>query len=137
MSARLSIAIAGAFGVLACAHGHAGQGASPPFSDVITRQELRQLSTRTLYEAIQQLRPRWLQVVGGPRSSSIETNVAVFQDNMQLGTQDVLKQMGTEGIYEIRYMDGTTAKASLPGLSGHVEGAIMISMHPPKSPDKH
>ena len=138
MSVRLSIVIAGALGALACAsRAPDSPGLSPSFSNVITREELQRLDARTLYQAIQQLRPRWLQVVGGPRSFSIETAVVVFQDNMQLGTQDVLKQMGVEGIYTIRYMDGTTAKASLPGLGDrHLQGAILISMHPPNEPDK-
>lgn len=122
----------------ACAsHTPGAAGPSPSYSNVITREELQTLSARTLYEAIQQLRPRWLQVVGGPRSFSIETAVVVFQDNMQLGSQEVLRQMGVEGIYQISYMDGATAKASLPGLGDrHLQGAILISMHPPKDSSK-
>ena len=137
-SDRLTILIAGANRTHASpTRAPETPGLRPSISNVITREELQRLDARTRYQAIQQLRPRWLQVVGGPRSFSIETAVVVFQDNMQLGTQDVLKQMGVEGIYTIRYMDGTTAKASLPGLGDrHLQGAILISMHPPNEPDK-
>jgi len=40
--------------------------------------------------------------------------------------------MGIEGIYEIRYLDGATAKATLPGLGDrHVQGAIVVHLSPP------
>lgn len=138
MSIRPAVLLAGALGVSACAsHAPGGQGPRPSYSNTITREELRQLDGRTAYDAIRQLRPRWLQVPGGPRSFSIETEIVVFQDGALLGTDDVLKQMGVEGIYSIRYMDGTTAKAALPGLGGrHLEGAILISMRPSQKPDK-
>lgn len=124
-----------ALGALACGARSAGDGQPrPSYSDVITREELQALQVRTAYEAIQQLRPRWLQVLGGPRSFSIETEVVVFQDQALLGNPDILKTLGTEGIYSIRYLDGVTAKASLTGLGDrHLQGAIVISMHPPRN----
>jgi hypothetical protein len=138
MSVRVPFFVAAALGALACGARSGSEGQPrPSYSDVITREELQALEVRTAYEAIQHLRPRWLQVSGGPRSFSIETEVVVFQDQMQLGNQDVLKTMGTEGIYSIRYMDGITAKASLPGLGDrHLQGAIVVSMHPAGKPDQ-
>lgn len=132
MSGRLSVALILVLSLGACARPPQDQGLQPSYSSVITADELQQLSTRTLYEAISQLRPRWLQVVGGPRSFNMETGIAVFEDQAYLGTPDVLRRMGTEGVYTIRYMDGATAKASLTGIPGHIEGAIIISMHPPR-----
>ena len=115
---------------LACASSSHQEGPRPSYSNVITRQELQQVQARTLYEAIRQLRPRWLQVPGGPRSFSMETTIAVFEDQTYLGTTDELQRMGTEGIYSIHYMDGVTAKASLTGIPGHIQGAIIIVRHP-------
>lgn len=136
MSRGFPVVVLALSGVLACGSRQGPGGISPSFSNVITREELQRLDVRTAYEAIQQLRPRWLQVSGGPRSFSIETEVVVFQDEAQLGNQDVLRQMGTEGIYSIRYLDGATAKASLPGLGDrHLQGAIIVSMRPPQKPD--
>jgi hypothetical protein len=136
MSVRVSIAVAATLGALACGARSNSEGQPrPSYSNIITREELQALQARTAYEAVQQLRPRWLQVSGGPRSFSIETEVVVFQDEMQMGNQDALKTMGTEGIYSIRYMDGVTAKASLPGLGDrHLQGAIIVSMRPPGKP---
>jgi hypothetical protein len=138
MSVKGPIVVVAALGALACGPraDNTEQGPSPSYSDVISREELQQLEVRSAYEAIQQLRPRWLQVSGGPRSFSIETEVVVFQDQALLGNQEVLRQVGTEGIYTIRYLDGVTAKASLPGLGDrHIQGAILISMRPPGKPN--
>lgn len=133
MSGRVSGVSVLVLALLACANPSNSQGVHPSYnSNVITAQELQQVSTRTLYEAISQLRPRWLQVPGGPRSFSMETTIAVFEGETYLGTVDELKTMGTQGIYSLRYMDGETAKASLTGIPGHIQGAIIIQRNPPK-----
>ena len=62
----------------------------------------------------------------------METTIAVFDGETYLGTVDELKTMGTQGIYSLRYMDGETAKASLNGIPGHIQGAIIIQRNPPK-----
>jgi hypothetical protein len=81
---------------------------------------------------VQRLRPRWL-VVRSMRSFSVETVVAVFQDNLYLGNPDELRRIGVDGIYSIEYIDGATAQATLPGLRDlHIEGAIVVHMAPPK-----
>ncbi|MHC4922442.1 MAG: hypothetical protein ACYTKC_23035, partial [Planctomycetota bacterium] len=70
--------------------------------------------------------------VRGIRGFNVETEIVVFQDRMFMGGLDMLRTIGIEGIYELRYLDGPTASASLPGLGGrHVEGAIVIYMSPP------
>jgi hypothetical protein len=98
--------------------------------------ELRELGIRNLYEAIDRSRPRWLVVRSGMRSFSRETEVVVFQDQTFLGNQDVLNRMGLEGVYEIRYVDGPTAQATLGGIQDrHVQAAIVIFMRPPPQRD--
>lgn len=115
----------------ACASTSSGGEGPSPFSNVITRAELQDLGARNAYEAIDRLRPRWLTVRAG-RSFNVETGVVVYQERSYLGGVDVLQRMGTDGIYEIRYLDGPTAKATLLGISDrHVEGAIVIYMSPP------
>ncbi len=108
------------------------QGGGPRTDEgVISRAELNEVDVRTAYEAIERLRPRWLMVRGGPRSFSMETEVVVFQDEAYLGGLDALRRIGKEGIYWIRHLDGSTASATLPGMSGrHLDGAIVISMRP-------
>jgi hypothetical protein len=119
---------------VACAT--AGQGSSTSRdSRRITRDELDQLhemGVRNLYEAIDRIRPRWLVVRSGPRSFGSETEVAVFQDALYLGNTDALQRMGLEGVYEIRYLDGSTAQATLSGIGDRlVQGAIVVYMSPP------
>jgi hypothetical protein len=109
-------------------------GSTPgPRTDIITRDQITELGgVRNLYDVVERLRPRWLVVRSGMRSFSMETDVVVFQGQMFLGTQDALRNLGTEGVYEIQYLDGATAKATLPGLGDrHVQGAIVVHMSPP------
>ena len=108
-----------------------GEEGPNPYSNVITRAELQDVGVRNAFEAVERLRPRWL-TVRGMRSFNVETEIVVFQDRMFLGGLDLLRTIGIEGIYELRYLDGPTASATLPGLGGrHVEGAIVIYMSPP------
>ncbi len=119
--------------LVACASGSSQGGGPNPGSNVLTRAELDEAGVSNAYQAVERLRPRWLTVRSGPRSFNVETEVVVFQDRMLLGNADALERIGIDGIYEIRYMDGATASASLPGLGGrHVDGAIIIYMSPPE-----
>lgn len=122
--------------LVACASGSSQRDEQPrPRTDVLTREDLQRAEVRNAYEAVQRLRPRWLLVRSGMRSFSLETEVVVFQDQMFLGNQDALERIGIDGIYEIRYLDGATAKARLPGLgSRHVQGAIVVYMGPQGGP---
>ena len=129
------LAVAALPALLACASSSSESGGTTPrpFSNVLTRAELQEVDARNAYEAIDRLRPRWLMVRGG-RSINVETDIVVYQERSYLGTvaEGVLERIGTEGIYEIRYLDGTTAKATLLGISDrHVQGAIIIYMSQP------
>ena len=133
MASRVQYVLAVTFPVLmACAATSSSEEGPRPYASVITREELRQAGVRTAYEAVQRLRPRWLVVRSGMRSFALETEVVVFQDHFFLGNQDALERIGIDGIYEIRYLDGATAKATLPGIGDrHVQGAIVVHMSPP------
>ena len=100
-------------------------------SDLITREQILEAGANNLYEIVSRLRPRWLQV-NSMRSFNMETEIVVFQNEMLLGGPDALKQMSAELAFEIRYLDGPRATASLPGLmSGrHIEGAIVVATRP-------
>jgi hypothetical protein len=53
-----------------------------------------------------------------------------------LGDVDELRRMGVDGVWEVRYLDGSTAAARLPGLSDrHIEGAIVVYLTPPDRRD--
>jgi hypothetical protein len=100
--------------------------------NLLTSEQLREVDARNLYDVIERLRPRWLTVRGGPRSFGLETEIVVFQNEMYLGDVSTLRNLGADGVYTIRWLDGPTASATLPGMSSrHVSGAIVISMQPP------
>lgn len=116
---------------VACAS--TGRGASRVAYDpnLLTSAEISSLNVPNLYEVVFRLRPTWLSVRGGPRSLELETGVVVYQGQTFLGGVEALRQAGPEMAYELRYMDGPTASASLPGLgSRHVVGAIIIVTSP-------
>jgi hypothetical protein len=118
--------------VAACSSGSAQRGTMSPINyNLLTRSELRDAGVRNAYEAVERLRPRWL-MVRSMRSFSTETEVVVFQGTLLLGNQDALERIGIDGIYQIRYIDGPTAQATLPGINDrHVQGAIVVDMSPP------
>lgn len=98
-------------------------------SNELSREEIMEVGVNNMYDVIHRLRPRWLQV-RGQRSfgqAALNTEVVVFQNQTMLGGVEVLRDMGPDIAMRVRYLDGTTATASLPGLgSRHVEGAIII-----------
>ena len=95
--------------------------------DVITAQEIEQARVSDLYELVQRLRPRWLEV-RSPQSFNTDTEVVVFQGQSYLGGPEILRQFGKEAAVRLVYLDGATASATLPGLtSRQVEGAIVIN----------
>jgi len=89
---------------------------------------------RTLYDVVQRLRPRWLEIRAGDRSFAIGTGratIVVFQDQSYLGDVEYLKQIAPDLAYELKWLDGPTASSTLPGLgSQHVAGAIIIRTRP-------
>jgi hypothetical protein len=109
----------------ACASGASSGTSQNP--NLLTRDEITAANVPTLHDAIQRLRPRWL-TSRGPRSlSGLSTDIVVYQDQTLLGGIDVLRQLSPDMVTQIRWLDGSTATASLPGLgSRHVEGAIVI-----------
>ncbi len=128
---RFALVFAILLPLAACAGNPApAEGTSNP--DQLTREEIAGVQgARSLYDVVLQLRPRWLQVRSGERSFGLTTNIVVFQDQSYLGDVDTLRQLSPEVAYGMRWLDGTTASATLSGLgSQHVAGAIIISTHP-------
>lgn len=99
--------------------------------DSISRQEIMDSGATNLFDAISRLRPQWLNV-RTTRSFNMDTEIVVFQNDMQLGGPETLRQIGPELAYELRYMDGVRAATVLPGLmSGrHIAGVIIVDTRP-------
>jgi len=108
----------------ACASG--GSSGAGTDREFLSRDDIESVEVSDLYEVVQRLRPRWLNV-RGDRSFGLTTSIVVYQGQTRLGGVDVLKQFGPETAETMRYMDGPKASSTLPGLgSQHVAGAIII-----------
>lgn len=121
---RIPLLLALGLFLAGCASTKTGSGTR---SDRLTREEIMDAGATNLYDVVNRLRPRWLNV-RSTRSFSMETEIVVFQDQMLLGGPEELRELHPEDAFEIEYMDGTRAVAALPGLmSGrHIEGAIIV-----------
>lgn len=93
--------------------------------DVITRQEIMDADVSNLYQVVKRLRPEWFRVRS--RSLSKKSEILVIRDGTVIGNVETLREIGRDGIEELRYLDGDTAAATLVGArEGFVEGAIVI-----------
>ena len=101
-------------------------------SDVLTREQIMATNATNLFDVVNRLRPRWLQI-RTVSSFNLSDEIVVMQDGMNLGGPDALRQIVPELVYEIRWLDGVRASSELPGLmSGrHIQGAIIVSTRPP------
>lgn len=100
--------------------------------EVITQEEIQATGAVNLYDVVSRLRPQWLNV-RTMSSFNLTTEVVVYQNDLLLGGADALRQMNPEMAWQLRWMDGTRATATLPGLSSgrHVVGAIIVVTRPP------
>lgn len=117
----------------------AGAGASASAStpraqrgsrDLITQEELQNVGTTNLFEAVQRLRPHWIS--GANRTNAISgggTEVVVYQGATNLGGLDALRQIAPGYVASLRWLDASQASNTLPGLgSRRVAGAIVITL---------
>jgi hypothetical protein len=110
-----------------CASSGGGTGESSN-RNVLTRDEMTEVSASNAYEAVERLRPRWLQIRAS-RSMIGSTEIVVFMNRSLLGGPEVLRDFIPANIVRLRYLDGPTASAQLNGLGGRaVEGAIIIEV---------
>jgi hypothetical protein len=104
-------------------------GASPRDRNVISPQEIQDAGVRNAYELVERLRPLWLQS-RGDRSTHLETNIVVYQDDSMLGDVELLRGIPIELVRSVRSLDSAQA-GRLPGLGGrHVERAIVVITRP-------
>jgi hypothetical protein len=94
--------------------------------------QARREGVRDVYELIERIRPRWLQVRTDP-SFNLQTMIVVYQNEARLGGVDVLRGYPLTTINSLRYLDAAQA-GLLPGSGGgagaHLEGAIVINTLP-------
>ena len=95
-------------------------------SDVITAEELERSNVGSAYHVIERLRPRFLRV-RGPSSvtNAAADRVVVYVDNTRMGYVDVLHDMQSSDILEIRYLNASDATSRFG--TGHTAGAILVT----------
>ena len=105
------------------------QSSSRPHTsrDVITADELATIDAQTALQAVQRLRPNFLQTRGGASMSITQgpVNIVVYVDQTRMGGVSTLSQIPVTEIKEIRYLNATDATQRYG--TGHGAGAIIVT----------
>lgn len=95
--------------------------------DVISREEIAESGATNLFEVVQRLRPAWLRGGSASNLRGGGTGVVVYQNNTPLGGPEALRQLTPGYAASLRYLDGSEASNTLPGLGSRtVAGAIVV-----------
>ncbi|HEU0300730.1 MAG TPA: hypothetical protein VFR37_14815 [Longimicrobium sp.] len=93
----------------------------------ISQEEMVQSGATNLYDVVQRLRPQWLTGTSASNIGGGGQAIVVYQNNTQLGGLDALRQMSPGYAEVLRFLDGSEASNTLPGLgSRRVGGAIIV-----------
>ena len=111
--------------VCACAARTPSNPTPLPDRDVLTQADLVEHNFATAFEAIEALRPNWMQTRGANTLLTTQAQVVVYLNDTRLGGTDTLKQITTPAIVTIRHFDGRAATARW-GLD-HGQGVILVS----------
>jgi hypothetical protein len=120
--------IAGAPG---CAHSTPGASVERAVmrrSDVISREELDRQHWSNAYDAVQALRPAWLNDRGPDTAMGTPVELQVHVNGMRVGGISVLRETGVTDLTYLEYFDPVSATARW-GL-GYGHGAINLSTRP-------
>jgi hypothetical protein len=97
--------------------------------DLLHQEEILETKAANLYEVVQRLRPRWLNVRSSGQSiTPTRTSVLVYDGAVRIGEAEVLKSMMPQSVVSMRYMSGTDATISLVGTTDQwVAGVIILT----------
>lgn len=111
--------------VVACASTGAPTGGGS--MNLLTYEEMVDAPASNVYEIVDRLRPRWLQV-RGPVSLDGQSRILVYLNQSYLGGPEVLREFDVDQVQQIRYLDGPRASGSLSGFptDAPVAGAIIM-----------
>lgn len=97
----------------------------------LTPEEIATVPVTNLYEAVERLRPRWLEIrdvrsIGAGAAGGGQ--IVVFLNNSYVGGPETLRQFQAHQIVRIRYLDAAQASATLSGYdtSRHVVAGIVL-----------
>jgi len=89
-------------------------------------EEVEASTAPSAYELIQQLRPRWLYITTGPTTFGVEPGIVVYVNDMRMGGLSNLRELDTNSIHHIAFMDPNEATGRF-GLN-HTHGAISVTL---------
>lgn len=115
-----------------CAASSAASGTSQQSSsrrgspDRITQDELATIDVQNALQAVQRLRPSFLQNRGGASSSITQgpQDVVVYVDQTRMGGPQTLSQIPITDVKEIQHLNGTDATQRYG--TGHGSGVIIV-----------
>lgn len=109
----------------ACASG--GEAGSRTDLRVLTQQDFETVQGSTALDAVNQLRPRWLEGRSARSLGAVGQGILVYQDDNRIGVgADALRIIPLQAVYRMEWIDSTRA-GLLPGAgSMHVDGAIIV-----------
>lgn len=105
----------------ACAAGTGGSTGSS--ANALTAEDLETVQTLSVYDAIQRLRPRWLQ------SRSTSSPPQVVMNGAPYGGMETLRSIQVSDVTSIRYRDGRDATTRYG--TGYGGGVIEVSSRTP------
>ena len=91
----------------------------------ISTEELRASTQPNLYTAVESLRPLWLRSRGPTSITQGQQTVRVYLDGTLMGGPEQLRQIPTQSVSSLRFVDGPQATQRW-GLD-HGMGAIVIA----------
>ena len=92
--------------------------------DVITSEELNGIDVQNAYQAVQRLRPNFLQTRGNVSITQGAQPVVVYVDETRMGGPSALQQIPIAEVKEIRYLNSSDATQRYG--TGHTSGAIVV-----------
>lgn len=110
-------------GFMVAVAGCAAAGTGSANGSVITRDQIAAANQMTALEVVRTERPHWLRHRGSTSFSS-ETPIKVYIDGVPAGGPEMLSEVATINIEEIRYYSPREAQFKFG--TGHVQGAIEV-----------
>jgi hypothetical protein len=94
--------------------------------DRITAEDLATIDAQNALQAVQRLRPQFLQTRGGASSSITQgpQDIVVYVDQTRMGGPSVLAQIPITDVKEIQYLNASDATQRYG--TGHASGAIVV-----------
>ena len=123
MTPRLRLLMpAVAVAALACASTTQSGQTARRSSNLITTEELRNVTEQNAYDAIRRLRPQWLRSRSGGRSAQ---PVLIIQ-NVRAGDLEQLRTIAVQDVLQMRYISASDATTRWG--TGFTGGAIEVTM---------